>query len=127
VTSLKKRKASTALHKPRWVLIPILTGKEDDKTFMMSCAVNTNRIVLVSIVDDKLPASSLEKFVKERDDIIDFMHAFFRKLGISVKTYAEWGTWDKIELIAKKEQVDEVLVYDTSAKNKLHIPCKIVL
>ena len=124
---LKKRKTSTALHKPRWVLIPLLTGKEDDKKFMMSCAVNTNRVVLVSIVDDTLPASDLEEFVAEREDILGYMSEFFRKIGIAVKTYAEWGDWGKVKLIAEKEQVDEILVYDTTAKNKLSVPCKIVL
>jgi hypothetical protein len=124
---LKKQKTSTALPKPRWILIPIITGKEDHKNFMMSCAADTNRVVLVSIIEDSMPGSELEEYIKQKEDILDYMEDFFRKLGVAVKTYLEWGSWDKVKVIAEKEQVDEILVYDTTAKNKLNVKCKIVL
>ncbi|MBN3036965.1 MAG: hypothetical protein JW834_00800 [Candidatus Diapherotrites archaeon] len=96
--------------KRRWVLIPVVNGNENDKQFMIKAATNTSLVVLLHVMDPNVTGADLQDTLEKKRACMDDMETFFKKVGCRVKTYEEWGE-DRIDTIAKKEGVDEILRY----------------
>lgn len=100
----------------RWVLVPLLTGREKDAAFVEKVK-DCGKVVLVFIADpSKLGSSTTveagEKIRQAEQDFADFKKQFNE--NTVVKHVLEWGPLaEKVEQLAHIEQVDEVIMADS--------------
>jgi hypothetical protein len=105
----------------RWILLPVLTGKENDKLFLQRVTKDTSRAVVVYIIDsDRTSETTFGDFtteVQKGETLLDEIESVLTKRKIATKLYSEWGaTMDKLDNIARVEQVDAIVVMDDHRK-----------
>ena len=95
-----------------WVLIPLMTRKEEE---IISKLENAGKIILLFVIDEKLKqesASIVSSKIKEAEDYLEKIKIEVEKTkpNAVVADYFEWGNWDeKITSIAKIEAVKTIL------------------
>jgi len=104
-----------------WILVPVLTEKESDFDFVESLKSN-EKIVLLFVVDESLkevPAGFVGSRIKSAELIIEKIKNLLPS-NITVKDYVEWGSWhEKIENIAKLEEIDKVVMIQSRKSESL--------
>lgn len=100
-------------HLPNVVLIPVLTGKENDKSFLLAAAGQSSLAVVVYLIDQAsgMTGNEMSRELEEKEALLDEIDETLHGYGKRVKIYNEWGKWkEKIPVIAKREEVDELVV-----------------
>jgi len=98
---------------PKAVVIPIITGREKEKAFLLEAAGKARKAVLVYLVDQTsgLSAAEMEHDVKEIEEVLTEAEDQLRLIGKNVKVYNEWGNYaEKLPMIFKKEKAGEIVV-----------------
>ncbi len=100
--------------KTNWVLIPMLTGKEDQERFLSKVSEKNSRVVLANVIDStrtNLSPQELEGSIQEKDKAMEEAAEFLRMKRVNVSTAEEWGKFpQKLVNIFKKEELDQVIV-----------------
>lgn len=112
------------MHLSKVVLIPVLCGKEDDKAFLLEAAGDSSLAVVVYLIDQTsgLTGNEMAAELKEKESLLieidENLHGYSKR----VKIYNEWGKWkEKIPMIAKREDVDEIVIMKKGKKNQKEI------
>ena len=95
------------------VLIPVVTGKEDNKAFLLAAVGSSELAVIVYLIDQSsgLTANEITDELQQKELLLERIDENLHGYGKRVKIYNEWGKWkEKIPVIAKREEVDEIVV-----------------
>ncbi len=105
---------------PNAVLIPVLTGREGEKRFLLEAAGGAGLVVVAYLIDQTsgLTANEMTQELQEKERLLEKIEGALHSLGKRVKVYNEWGSWgEKLPIIAKREGAGEIVVRK-SAKGK---------
>jgi len=95
------------------VLIPVLTGLEWKKSFLLEAAGQSSLAVVVYLIDQSsgLTAAEMQKELDDKEALLTEINETLHSVGKRSKIYNEWGTLkEKIPLIAQREKVTEIAV-----------------
>jgi len=95
------------------VIIPVITGREIEKAFLLEAAGKARKAVLVYLVDQSsgLTVQEMEQDQKDKEDVLTEIENELRLIGKNTKVYNEWGNYaEKLPMIFKKERAGEVVV-----------------
>ena len=95
------------------ILIPILTRKENKREFLLQAAGSAKLTIIAQILDPAsgVSAGELTAHMQEGEALLDEMKKALHAIGKRSKAYSEWGPLkDKIGIIAKREEVEEIVV-----------------
>ena len=109
---------------PEIVLIPVLTGRESEKRFLLEAAGGAGLAVVVYLIDQSsgLTASEMSQELEEKEKKLEEIEGVLHSLGKRVKVYNEWGSWEeKLPVIAKREDVGEIAVKKAGKKGEREV------
>ncbi len=102
---------------PKVVLIPVLTGKENNKKFLLEAVGSAKKVVVVYLIDQStgMTASEITKELQEKEVLLNQIDELIHSIGKKVKVYNEWGNLtEKISVISQRENVKEIVVQKRS-------------
>ncbi len=95
----------------RTILVPIVTGDECEKAFMISCLKGSGEIVALNVIDPNMKGSELEASLKKTREAMDHMRDFFHGMRVSFRAVEEWGDLaEKVRSLAQRFGVDAVVM-----------------
>ena len=106
------------------VLIPVLTGLEWKKSFLLEAAGESSLAVVVYLLDQSsgMTAGEMEREIDEKEVLLKEISEMLHSLGKRSKIYNEWGTLhEKIPIIARREKIKEIAVLKNGKKAEKEI------
>ncbi|MFC2174880.1 hypothetical protein ACFLQ2_03340 [archaeon] len=95
------------------VLIPVITGLEWKKSFLLEAAGQADLTVVVYLIDQSsgLTAGEMQANLDDKETMLKEIDEMLHSFGKRSKIYNEWGSIkEKIPMIAKREKVKEIVV-----------------
>lgn len=109
--SLKRSEGCTRLRNT--VLIPVVTGKENEKKFLYEALSNAQKAIVVFLIDQSsgLTANEMSSELQKTEALLEEIEKTIHSMGKQVKVYNEWGSIrEKIPVIAQREKAKQIIV-----------------
>ncbi len=95
----------------RTILVPIVTGDECEKAFMIQCLRGSGEVIALTVIDPNTKGHELEESLKQTRAAMDKMRDFFRGMRVDFRAMEEWGDLaEKVRALAQRAGVDAVVM-----------------